>query len=277
MELYKRLLLILTSGIMMVGLICLKIDAPSHSVSASESNKTQNTSGDGNTVPSSDGSGKLAENISPSALPDTFGDGSDIPGTSTGDVAAEPTEIPDGPTPTPEPNPLKPEVYPQIHTLIEDYFKAKLSCDLEQFKNIVTDVSYINIEAMARSTESVKDYTNLKVYTKRGYGPIDTVVYCTFDMIVPNVDSPIASIDSFYIVNDENGNPKIFSGVLEDNIVEKLLEMDNDEEVAALKTYVSTEIEHAMQKDPTLVEFWENMLNGIPESAITKALELPAE
>lgn len=269
MELYKRLLLILTTGIMMAGLISFKIDASTRTVQAAEGTPSKMSPSGEDNAPTQPGNNLSAE-VTPS-LTDLPSDETTptavTPDASDPAATYEPIDI------NPESNPLKPEVYPQIHALIENYFKAKLSCDLEAFRDIVTDVSYINIEAIARATESVKDYTELKVYTKRGYGPIDTVVYCTFKMIVPNVDSPIDSIDSFYIVNDENGNPKIFSGILEDSVAEKLAEMDNGDDVLALKTYVATEIEHAMQKDDTLVEFWENMLNGIPANAISETEE----
>jgi len=253
MELYKRIMLILTTGIMAIGLISLKISAEKRATVQIDSAVT-------------DSADKPASNISPT--PDTAAELTPTEAPAEITAAATSTPVPEGPTPTPEPNPLRCEVYPQIHTLIENYFNAKLSCDLEEFRKVVTDVSYINIDAIARSTESVRAYSDITVYTKRGYGNIDLVVYCTYNMIVPNVDSPVASIDSFYIVYDSEGNPRIFSGVLDDEVVAKLLEMDNDDEVLALKTYVATEIAQSLEKDPTLVEFWENMLNGIPKEIL---------
>lgn len=252
MELYKRIMLILMTGIMAIGLICFKVEAD------------KNKSGADSTV--SDSVEKLAESTTPS--PTEAAGVTPTEAVTEVTQAPSPTPVPEGPTPTPEPNPLRCEIYPQIHTLIENYFNAKLSCDLEDFRKVVTDVSYINIDAIARSTESVRAYSDITVYTKRGYGNIDLVVYCTYNMIVPNVDSPVASIDSFYIVYDTEGNPRIFSGILEDAVIAKLLEMDNDDEVLALKTYVATEIAHSLEKDSTLVDFWENMLSGIPKEIL---------
>lgn len=261
MELYKRLILILTMGIMAIGIITYKIDADSSGspkqVETDDASSPENVLSDNGTQQTSDNT--AVDEGTPFAVNNTVPSGAEAEGSDTD----TPTQAPDEPTPTPEPNPLKCEVYPQIHTLIEKYFQAKLSCDIEQFREIVTDVSYINIESIARATESVRDYTDLTVYTKRGYGDIDLVVYCTFNMIVPRVDSPIASIDSFYIVYDDEGNPRIFSGILDDEVMDKLAVMDNDDEVLALKNYVATEIAHAMEKDESLVEFWENMLSGI--------------
>lgn len=255
MELFKRLMLILTSGIMAIGLICFKIDARKSGAGLQAVHNTK------------ENPGKTADNVTPDTVPSLPADLPSDTDTASPTTVAEPTAVTEQPDPLAD-NPLRCEVYPQIHTLIEKYFKAKLTCDIEDFRNIVTDVNYVRLEAIARSTESVKDYTDLTVYTKRGYGNIDMVVYCTFNMIVPNVDSPIASIDSFYIVNDEEGNPRIFSGVLDDEVMNRLAEMDNDEEVVALKNYVSTEIAHAMERDDTLVTFWENMISGIPRDSL---------
>lgn len=274
MEIYKRIILILTMGIMAIGLITYKIEADSTSSSKKTvEDSTADTNNDNISDTASDITDADSSAVSP--IPEDNSPETEAPEASP---AADPSaDIPDEPTPTPEPNPLKCEVYPEIHTLIEKYFQARLSCSIEEFKDIVTDVDYINIETITRATESVRDYTDCTVYTKRGFGNIDLVAYCTFNMIVPKVDSPVASMEVFYIVYGDDGNPRIFTGELDDDVYEKLISMDNDVEVLALKNYVETEIQHAMEKDESLSEFWDKMMNHITIDELEQKQNEPTE
>ena len=109
-----------------------------------------------------------------------------------------------------------------------------------------------------------KGYSDIKCYTKRGGGDIKFVVYCTFNMTITTIDTPIASLESFYITY-QDGKPLIFSGFFDEKTQEILTRLDNDEDVVALKNYTSEQIAKVLDEDPSLYEFWRKLINVVGE------------
>lgn len=248
MSVYKRMIVIFFTGIMMIGMLTFSTGKPAKSavvVLPAESDQIEGTD--------------VVENITPTPE-DT------------------PTPVPTEVTPTEEPvptlpadNPLRYEIYPDIHELIQEFFDAKAAADIDKMKSLVTDPVYISTETINAQSEYVKGYTDLKCYTKQGGGEIDFVVYCTLNMLVSTIETPIASMESFYIVY-KDGKPMIFSGVIEDEVTQALLnELDNDEDVAELKDFTMQEIAKAAQADPAVYEFWQKLINAAGTDANTEA------
>ena len=260
MSVYKRMIVIFFTGIMMIGMLTFSTGKPAKSavvVIPADSDQTGVTD--------------VVENVTPTPE-DT------------------PTPVPTEVTPTEEPvptlpadNPLRYEIYPDIHDLIQEFFDAKAAADIDKMKSLVTDPIYISTETINAQSEYVKGYTDLKCYTKRGGGEIDFVVYCTLNMLVSTIETPIASMESFYIVY-KDGKPMIFSGVITDEVTQALLnELDNDEDVAELKDFTMQEIAKAAQEDPAVYEFWQKLINAAgtddeePEGTPTPEEPAPAE
>jgi len=179
-----------------------------------------------------------------------------------------PTEVPTiTVTPTPDvdaPNPLLEEIYPDIHELIQKYFDAKASLDVDALKELVTDPVYISIETITAQNEYIKGYSDLKCYTKRGGGEIDFVAYCTFTMSVTTVNTPIASLEAFYI-SYKDGKPLIFTGIVDENTLELLNALDEGEDVQALKDYTSQQVAEAGKNDPSVYEVLRKLINVVGE------------
>ena len=236
MKLYKRLSVLLTMGIMGIGLI-------------SFSTVPQKAAGSNEITPdrsielASAGEGK--ENDPVVTLPE-----------STPTQAPSPT--PEA-TPTPAPNYLQKNSNSKIKKLVEDYLTAKLTCTREAFEGIVTDTSYINVDTLMIQTETVLSYDLLDCYVKRGFSPVDFVVYYTYNMNIATLSSPVLAVDSLYVQADENGDYKVFLGRLDDNVEAKLDDLNKDDDVQAVLREVSEEISRAMDEDETLLQYWQRL------------------
>lgn len=242
MSVYKRMIFIMVTGIMLIGMLTFSTGRPVKSAVI--------------IIPAGTEDPERTEavlNVTPTDIPtDT---------TTPEPTAPEPTEPP---VPTvPADNPLRYEVYPDIHDLIQEYYDAKAAADIDKMKKLVTDPVYISTETITAQSEFVKGYSDLKCYTKRGGGEIDFVVYCTVNMLVSTLETPIASLESFYIIY-KDGKPMIFSGVITDEATQAVLNtLDNDDDVVELKEYTLEAISAAAEADPAVYEFWQKLINAV--------------
>ena len=242
MKVYKRMSIILSTGIMLIGLMTFYI-----------------SSGMGYPV-----SGFMDEEEDMTV------------------VSTEPVVITPTPTPTPEPNILLEEAYPEIHDLIKNYYDAKLEVDKEAFRNLVTDISFIDIDEIQAKTSAVTAFTHITCYTKKGYGDIDLVCYVRYYMDIVTIDTPVLSLDELYIQYDETGDPLIFMGEIDNATSNKLHELRNDDDVARLISSTQKEINESLKNDEDLLAFWQRNMGAEPEpvketAAHTGPRDLPPE
>lgn len=243
MSIYKRFIFTLITGIMLIGLTTFSTGRPIKSAMISAPDVSGQTP---------------APTAEPNAKP------TDEPNLDKPEPTSVLTETP---SPTPDddaPNPLMEEIYPDIHDLIVEYLNAKANADIDTLKSLVVDPLYISVETITAQSEFIKGYSDIKCYTKRGGGAIKFVVYCTLNMIVTTIDTPIASLESFYITY-EDGKPLVFSGLLDEETQKIVDKLDNDEDVSELKEYTSAQIAKALDEDPSLYEFWRKLINVVSD------------
>ncbi|MBP5332090.1 MAG: hypothetical protein J6Y89_09590 [Lachnospiraceae bacterium] len=236
MKLYKRLSVLLTMGIMGIGLI-------------SFSTVPQKAAGSNDTT--------VAKTIERADVGNTD-NGSDTVPQPEATSTPTPSPTPE-PTPTPAPNYLQKNSNSKITKLVSDYLTAKLSCTREAFEGIVTDTSYINVDTLMIQTETVLSYDLLDCYVKRGTSPVDYVVYYTYNMNIATLSSPVLAVDSLYVQVDENGDYRVFLGRLDDAVEAELDELNKDEDVQAVLRDVSEQISKAMDEDETLLQYWQRL------------------
>lgn len=247
MNVYKRVMLLLTCGILLIGLITLRFDSAPKNRDSDNLPSVQNT---------------------PAALDDN-------PNNPSGEIPS-PTEAVATPIPenTGEPVPTEPavpenillrEAYPEIHELIENYLNAKLECTTEAFAKVVTDTSKVDLERVAEETQSIRSYDDIVCYTKYGCNDIDFIVYCTYTMNIVQIDSPVPAIDSFYIQYGEDGVPRVFGGNIEPDTLRELSRHNKDEDVVALIEETNTRMRKALAEDEDLRNFWDNLLKKVGE------------
>lgn len=236
MQLYRKVSVLLSMGIMGIGLITFTISTPSAAQTGTPDASVQRLSDDG---------------------------GSSI--LSSEHPSSTPTPIPSPmPTPTPVPNDLQNAADSDIHDLIVKYLNAKLECSMESFTDIVTDTAYLDLEDIQKRTEAIREYQNIECYTKTGVGEIDYVVYFTYEMVIPTIDTPAASIDSAYIKYSSDGKPQIYLGEVSTETYEYLSSLNYDDDVQKLIQQSNEKMEEAIKQDESLGAFWEKIQN-IPE------------
>lgn len=247
MNIYKRVILVLTFGILLIGLITLRMDpAPG--------TRSQNISADPGSQPVSNPDNSTANPTGQEPSP-------------TAETTPAP-QITDTPVPTESTVPdniLLREAYPEIHELIVNYLNAKLECTKDAFSKVVTDTEKVDLERVAEETQSIRSYDDIVCYTKRGCNEIDLIVYCTYTMNIVQIDTPVPAIDSFYVQYDENGTPRVFGGNIEPDTLRELSQHNKDDDVLELIDETNSLMRKALADDEELRNFWDNLLKKVGE------------
>ncbi|HHT96543.1 MAG TPA: hypothetical protein GXZ90_01440 [Clostridiales bacterium] len=185
------------------------------------------------------------------------------------------------PEPTPEPTPTPFPVYeleidaiPEINELIAQYFVAKINCDVDKIKELLSNSSKaIETDILQKETEHIEDFRNIKVYTKPSILEGSYIAYVYHEVKFTSINTLAPGLSKFYIVTDENNDYKIFSGELEDEIALYNIARNDDEDVVKLIKKTKKNGEEAKKNDQDLAEFW----SGIDELANKKAKDDKAD
>lgn len=165
------------------------------------------------------------------------------------------------PTPTPLPvYALEDEGYPEIEKLIKDYYDAKLNCDVDEFKNILSnDADIPSLEQLQTDIMFVEKYQAIKSYVKKSYEKGAYIVYAYYEIKYLNIDTPAPAAKSFYIITDSESKLQVLSGKLDENRQEYYDARLQDEDVQKLIQETNAKGKEAEAKDELLKTFWEKL------------------
>ncbi len=167
------------------------------------------------------------------------------------------------PTPSPTPTPipihdLEEEGYPEIESLFKDYYVAKNKPDVGKIKSLLSDSSkaYTEDELIER-TGFVEDYRNIKPYVKKGMYEGTYIAYVYSEIKITGINTPAPSLAKSYLITDENGELKIFSGDMDEELETYYMARNEDEDIKELIDKTNKAFEEAMNSDEDLYNFWE--------------------
>lgn len=182
-------------------------------------------------------------------------------------MSVSPTPTP-SPTPIPTPTPLP--VYPleekgypsEIDTLVETYYEAKSSCDIDTLKSISSEPSnVISKKQLLQLVEGIDEYDNIKCYVKKAYEEGAYIVFVYYDIKFIGLNTLAPSLSKLYIITDRTGTLKIYDGEISEELKEYLNARSEDEDVLVLRDHTNQLAEKAKEKDKDLKAFWEILDN----------------
>lgn len=168
---------------------------------------------------------------------------------------------------------LQKETVPEIHDLMEAYFKARRTCDIEALSKVYggTSSSEELNEQLARLEEEVKFYQsfeNLVCYTAQGEEDGDYVIYARFDIKFRQAETLAPSLivcygktaadGSVYLVNNVTGEQSRY-----------MEEANQSDQVQAMAKEVNSGLEKALKSDENLLAVYHTLMDEkeVPETA----------
>lgn len=240
---YKKMILLTTMSTMGIGILTLSVS--NDKTNAKESMNSQVVSegdavADDTTVESNGMASALSLMVSP-----------------------EPKVTPTmAPTPTPLPvYPIEQEgTYPEVDKLLKDFHTAKIKRDVDAINSMLTDPSNgYTEEELNSKMEYIAEYRNLKTYVKKGYKEGTYIALVYQDIKFTGIDTPAPGLAIFYIITDDDGKLKIFTGKMDDETYAYYKDRYNDEDIKAIIEMTNKKSEEALAKDEYLNYFWNSI------------------
>lgn len=151
--------------------------------------------------------------------------------------------------------------YPEINDLIANYFNARIACDTETLKSIVSDPTEFDNDAALKAEASVvENYQNYTVYTTELSDGNGYFILVAYDAKMIGADTLAPGIKKFYVYSDENEQLKINnSSVLDDAITSEINACLESADTQSLIRGVSEAYTQALQSDSNLKAIVDSM------------------
>lgn len=153
-------------------------------------------------------------------------------------------------------SPLKKDEIPEVTQLMEAYFEAEASCDVDKFNSLFTSGDTSQSEALKAAFEKQKEYIegyqNISCYTVSG--PYDNyyIAYTYYETKYLLAETPGPGLIHPYVVRGDDGTWKIYDGEMTDELNRYLEEVEALEDVRLLAAEVDNDLDQAMEEDDEL-------------------------
>ena len=194
------------------------------------------------------------------------------------------------------------DAYPEVMTLIEQYYNYYAAGDFESLQTIAAPFSAHELAYMSLLSQYVEGYQNMTFYTKTGLDSGSYMVNVYLEMKFEGVDTLAPGLDFFYVRTNEEGtlyidnsyseyNMKNNDNPLDVNIHNLIKEHEQHEDLIALLTETTVKFNTAIESDanlsamvnetiPTAISAWmADVIQGIetpvPETEIVDTTQTP--
>lgn len=162
--------------------------------------------------------------------------------------------------------------YPDINELIEKYLAARVACDMDTIKELVSNTSIISLKTLQKEAEYIESYNNISCFTIKAPDEESFVVYVYEELKIGGIDTLAPGMIRLYVRMNPDGKPVIYFGQVEDDTIDFIEATGNDVKVIQLIDRVNKKLEEAMTSDKNLKAFIEG-LESISKSSSSKALK----
>lgn len=159
----------------------------------------------------------------------------------------------------------------EINKLIENYFSAKKTVDLEAMSALVSDASRIPKDRYTVAASYVEDYKDFDCYAIENEDTQSYRVYVKYNMKLKNIESWVPCLTTYYIKVTSDGKYVIYLSALDQVEEEFILSADKNAEIVKLKEEVKRGLNQILEKDGAFKQFYQKM-----EKEINAASNAPA-
>lgn len=170
--------------------------------------------------------------------------------------------------------PLAKDSIPEINSLMETYFQARISCDTQAISQIFEAGSLGDENAMAermgQQTEHIETYQNISCYTKAGLEADSYIVFTRFDIKFYRTDTLAPSLLWCYVRKGEDGSYRIVE-VPDEKTSLYITEVEKTDEVVELSKSVNQALEEAIASDGKLASIYNILRSGFMGEETTES------
>lgn len=149
----------------------------------------------------------------------------------------------------------------EINRLINNYLLARVKCNQETLKTLVTDPSrFDDMTVLEQAAEYIIGYDETTCYIADGYDENGYIVIELSYLKISNVQSEPLDIMSFYVVKDENGGYKIDNSELSSEVSNYISGVKATQNIQDIYIHVKENNDYLLNTDTTFADFY-NLIN----------------
>ena len=157
----------------------------------------------------------------------------------------------------------------EINRLIEQYFTAKKTVNIEAMSELVSDANRIPKERYTIMASYVEDYKDFDCYVIKNEQSEAYRVYVKYNMKLKNIESWVPCLTTYYVKVTSDDKYVIYLSAL-DQVEEEFIDSaDKNIEIVKLKEDVKNKLNEILEKDGAFKQFYQKMEKEI--SATTSA------
>lgn len=160
---------------------------------------------------------------------------------------------------------------PKINALAEKYFSASMRGNTDVLKEIVKPFSESDQAAALRKSEFIESYDDIKCYKENGIDEGNYIVFVTYDLKFPEVDTMVPGLETWVVSTDDNGDLFINKDMesISDAMNEQIETLLARKDVVALFNDVNAKMAEALKADEQLKSLYQQM-GGNAEEAVSE-------
>lgn len=155
--------------------------------------------------------------------------------------------------------PLEEDAYPQVNALMEEYYQAAASGDMDKIRSLVRTYDQETLINLEKLSAYIDEYRSLKCYTKAGYAENSYVVYVYYETKFSDLDEPVPGISPYLVYADGESGFYIYEGEVDESTNLYLEEVSAQDDVVDLMNRVQVAFNEAVVADENLNNFLAQM------------------
>lgn len=172
------------------------------------------------------------------------------------------------PTEAPDENLLEKNAYPEVNAIIQKYYTALGSKDIDGIKALVDELS-VTDELKVTRDQYLDGYSNVEVYTKKGMDEGSYVVFACYSYKYKGIDTLVSGLSQLYVSAKEDGSLYISTQEQNQEVQQYITQTMQDADVQSLIHEVQNKYDEAQESDEKLKEFIASL--GVATSSAAEA------
>ncbi|MCR5389789.1 MAG: SH3 domain-containing protein [Lachnospiraceae bacterium] len=165
---------------------------------------------------------------------------------------------------------LKQNEYPEVNSLVMNYFAAREESDLVSSNSIRGPLSDRESAKIEAKKIYVEEYRNINVYTKPGPYENSYLAFVTYELKLKDWEKTAPGLLALLICSDEKGY-YVFTGALEETAANYIKEVSAQDDVVALRDSVEKEYNNILDSDSDFAAYM-NSLNELIRNSVGEIL-----
>lgn len=147
----------------------------------------------------------------------------------------------------------------KITDIVKGYFNAKQKVDMDAISLYVSDASKVDEKRLVTEAEYIEEYRNIECTIKETSEEGSYRVYVYYEVKIYDIDTLVPSLIALYLTPDDNGDYKIYLGVIDSEVQKSIDKLDGSDEVKAMTESVQKELENLISTNEDVRKFYQKL------------------